>query len=108
MHACCEEERAKQKMEEELRLARTIQQSLLPGSLPAEGWLRASGSSLASHEVGGDYFDVTRVRSALLERRGGGCFGQGREFGAAGLAVAGRADHGDRAIPRRWGAGWNA
>ncbi len=56
-----EEERAKQKLEEELRLARTIQQSLLPGSLPAAGWLRAAGSSLASREVGGDYFDVTQV-----------------------------------------------
>ncbi|MEO8596789.1 MAG: SpoIIE family protein phosphatase [Candidatus Solibacter sp.] len=56
-----QEEQSKHKMEEELQLARTIQQSLLPGSLPSEGWLRASGSSLASHEVGGDYFDVTRV-----------------------------------------------
>jgi sigma-B regulation protein RsbU (phosphoserine phosphatase) len=56
-----EEERAKHKMEEELRLARTIQQSLLPGKLPAEGWLRACGSSVASHEVGGDYYDVTEV-----------------------------------------------
>ena len=56
-----EEERAKQQMEEELRLARTIQQSLLPGKLPAEGWLRACGSSVASHEVGGDYYDVTEV-----------------------------------------------
>jgi sigma-B regulation protein RsbU (phosphoserine phosphatase) len=56
-----QEEQAKQQMEEELRLARTIQQSLLPGSLPSEGWLRASGSSLASREVGGDYYDVARV-----------------------------------------------
>ncbi len=56
-----QEEQTKHQMEEELRLARTIQQSLLPGSLPSEGWLRASGSSLASHEVGGDYYDVTRV-----------------------------------------------
>ncbi|MGA2270389.1 MAG: SpoIIE family protein phosphatase [Bryobacteraceae bacterium] len=56
-----EEERAKHQMEQELRLARTIQQSLLPGKLPSEGWLRASGSSVASHEVGGDYFDVTPV-----------------------------------------------
>jgi serine phosphatase RsbU (regulator of sigma subunit) len=55
------EERAKQQMEEELGLARTIQRSLLPGKLPAEGWLRAAGSSVASHEVGGDYFDVTPV-----------------------------------------------
>ena len=58
-----QEERTKHQMEEELRLARTIQQSLLPGSLPREGWLRASGSSLASHQVGGDYYDVTRVSS---------------------------------------------
>ncbi len=56
-----EEERAKNQMEEELRLARTIQQSLLPGRLPETGWLRACGSSVASHQVGGDYFDVTEV-----------------------------------------------
>jgi len=56
-----EEERAKHQMEEELRLARTIQQSLLPGKLPAGGWLRACGSSVASHEVGGDYYDMTEV-----------------------------------------------
>jgi len=29
--------------------------------LPAEGWLRARGSSVASRQVGGDYFDVTEV-----------------------------------------------
>ena len=56
-----EEERAKQQMEEELRLARNIQQSLLPRALPSEGWMRACGSSVASREVGGDYFDVTEV-----------------------------------------------
>ncbi len=56
-----EEERGKHKMEEELRLARSIQQSLLPGCLPVEGWIRACGSSVASLEVGGDYFDVTPV-----------------------------------------------
>src|ERR1017187_10393389 len=39
-----QEEQAKHQMEDELRLARTIQQSLLPGRLPSEGWLRASGS----------------------------------------------------------------
>src|ERR1035437_9915857 len=56
-----EEERAKHRLDEELSLARTIQQSLLPRSLPAEGWLRASGSSVASRMVGGDYFDVPGV-----------------------------------------------
>ena len=56
-----EEERAKQQLEEELRLANTIQQSLLPGALPSSGWLRASGSSVASRQVGGDYYDVAQV-----------------------------------------------
>jgi len=53
-----EEERIKQKIEEELDVARTIQQSLLPRSLPADGWFRACGSSVASYQVGGDYYDV--------------------------------------------------
>jgi sigma-B regulation protein RsbU (phosphoserine phosphatase) len=56
-----EEESIKRRMEEELGLARTIQQSLLPGSLPAKGWMCAAGSSVASREVGGDYYDVTPV-----------------------------------------------
>jgi len=56
-----EEERGKHQMEEELKLARAIQQSLLPRELPSDGWVAASGSSVASHEVGGDYFDVNAV-----------------------------------------------
>ncbi len=56
-----QEEQSKHQMEEELRLARTIQQSLLPGRLPSNRWLRASGTSISSNEVGGDYFDVTSV-----------------------------------------------
>ena len=56
-----EEERAKQRLEEELEVARRIQQSLLPRSLPDTGWFRVCGSSLASHEVGGDYFDVVAL-----------------------------------------------
>jgi serine phosphatase RsbU (regulator of sigma subunit) len=53
-----DEERIKQKIEEELAVARTIQQGLLPRSLPSDGWFRACGSSVASHQVGGDYYDV--------------------------------------------------
>jgi serine phosphatase RsbU (regulator of sigma subunit) len=56
-----EEERGKRQMEEELQLARTIQQSLLPRTMPDEGWLLACGSSVSSHQVGGDYYDVTQV-----------------------------------------------
>ena len=75
------EERLKQKMEEELSVARTIQQNLLPRSLPVTGWLRACGSSVASHQVGGDYFDVLGDHRS---RR----VGQRRELGAAGRAAA--------------------
>ncbi len=59
-----EEERAKLRLEEELNLARTIQQSLLPGRMPVSGWVCARGSSIASHQVGGDYFDATAVDPA--------------------------------------------
>jgi sigma-B regulation protein RsbU (phosphoserine phosphatase) len=96
-----EEERAKQRIEEELGVARRIQQSLLPRSLPETGWFRACGSSLATHEVGGDYFDVVcispdawsmvvsdvagkGVSSALLAS-----FLQGAFLGAAGSAIPG-------------------
>jgi serine phosphatase RsbU (regulator of sigma subunit) len=59
-----EEQRQKEKIEEELSVARVIQQSLLPRRLPSEGWFRACGSSLASHQVGGDYFDVAEVTAS--------------------------------------------
>jgi serine phosphatase RsbU (regulator of sigma subunit) len=55
-----EEERIRQRIEEELAVARRIQQSLLPATLPDAGWFRICGSSEASHQVGGDYFDVAQ------------------------------------------------
>jgi sigma-B regulation protein RsbU (phosphoserine phosphatase) len=56
-----EEERAKQRIEEELDVARRIQQSLKPRSLPQEGWFVGCGSSESSHQVGGDYYDVVAI-----------------------------------------------
>jgi serine phosphatase RsbU (regulator of sigma subunit) len=56
-----EEERVKQRMEEELNIAREIQMSLQPKRLPTDGWFRVAGSSLPSHQVGGDYFDVRQI-----------------------------------------------
>ena len=53
-----EGERSRLRIEEELRIARSIQESLLPRKLPATGWLRAAGHSVPSHQVGGDYFDL--------------------------------------------------
>ncbi|HTA46506.1 MAG TPA: SpoIIE family protein phosphatase [Bryobacteraceae bacterium] len=58
-----EEERAKQRIEEELEVARNIQQSLTPRRLPQEGWFVVCGSSEASHQVGGDYYDVVALDS---------------------------------------------
>ena len=55
-----DEERKKQKMEQELRIAQTIQRDLLPDAAeyPQAGWLRAAGLSIPSKLVGGDYFDI--------------------------------------------------
>ena len=58
-----EEERAKERIESELNVAREIQQGLLPSSLPAAGWFRAVGASIPSTQVGGDYFDVRQVEA---------------------------------------------
>ena len=55
------EEREKKNLEQQLSIAREIQQSMLPASLPREGWLVAAGSSQACYQVGGDCFDVTQV-----------------------------------------------
>ena len=56
-----EEQRVKIRMEDELKIARDIQQGLLPPSLPSNGWFRAAGSSIPSTQVGGDYFDVRQI-----------------------------------------------
>jgi len=56
-----EEEREKQRLQEELNVARAIQRDLLPSQLPADGWFRAAGSSIPSRQVGGDYFDVRQI-----------------------------------------------
>ena len=56
-----EEQRAKQRIEEELDVARRIQHSLMPRQLPEKGWFVVCGSSESSHQVGGDYYDVVAI-----------------------------------------------
>jgi phosphoserine phosphatase RsbU/P len=56
-----EQERSKVRMEDELRIAREIQRGLQPVSMPNTGWFRAAGSSIASTQVGGDYFDIRQM-----------------------------------------------
>jgi phosphoserine phosphatase RsbU/P len=58
-----EQQRAKQRLEEELDIAREIQAGLLPPDLPESGWFRAAGSSLPSAQVGGDFFDIRRLHN---------------------------------------------
>jgi phosphoserine phosphatase RsbU/P len=56
-----EQQWERQRIDQELRIARQIQQSLLPRALPGTGWLRAAGSTTPSLQVGGDYFDLREV-----------------------------------------------
>jgi phosphoserine phosphatase RsbU/P len=55
------EEREKRQLEQELKIARGIQQAMLPPRLPEQGWLVAAGHSAACFDVGGDYFDVMQL-----------------------------------------------
>jgi sigma-B regulation protein RsbU (phosphoserine phosphatase) len=47
----------KQRMEDELRIARDIQAQLLPQNLPEVPGLEMVGANIPSKEVGGDYYD---------------------------------------------------
>ncbi|MBI4874978.1 MAG: SpoIIE family protein phosphatase [Acidobacteria bacterium] len=102
-----EGERAKLRLEKELSVAREIQASLLPKHLPAGGWFRAAGSSIPSHQVGGDSFDIRQlhpgawsvlvtdvsgkgVSSALLTSLLQGAFVMASESGLDMAEIAGR------------------
>jgi serine phosphatase RsbU (regulator of sigma subunit) len=64
-----ERERERQRLEQELSIARNIQQALLPRGLNDYPHLAVSGVHRPCHEVGGDYFDVVPVnddRTAIL------------------------------------------
>jgi sigma-B regulation protein RsbU (phosphoserine phosphatase) len=52
----------KQKMEDELVIAKEIQRGLLPSSLPEIPGFEFAASSLSSKQVGGDYYDVIPLR----------------------------------------------
>jgi len=56
-----EKERERQRMEQELSIARTIQQALLPHGLHDFPHLAVTGVHCPCTEVGGDYFDVVPV-----------------------------------------------
>lgn len=64
-----ERERERQRLEQELSIAREIQQALVPQGLQDYPHLAVTGMHRPCHEVGGDYFDVFPVsdgRTAIL------------------------------------------
>ncbi len=56
-----EETLEKQRLEEELKIASEIQQGLLPKSLPVIPHYQIAAKTIASKQVGGDYFDVVQL-----------------------------------------------
>ena len=56
-----EEALEKQRMEEELNLARSMQQGLLPSRFPELKDYEIAGLNIPSREVGGDYYDVIPI-----------------------------------------------
>jgi len=64
-----ERERERQRLEQELSIARDIQQALLPREFPRWPHLQVSGINQPCLTVGGDYFDVIELgsnRTALI------------------------------------------
>ncbi len=53
-----EERIEKRRMEEELNLAKTIQEGLLPSPIPEISGFDMEATNISSRQVGGDYFDV--------------------------------------------------
>jgi sigma-B regulation protein RsbU (phosphoserine phosphatase) len=56
----------KQKMEEEMALARNIQARLLPKTMPDIEHIRIHGINVPSKQVGGDYFDIINIEDQCL------------------------------------------
>ncbi|MBA4252067.1 MAG: hypothetical protein C0425_11490 [Chlorobiaceae bacterium] len=51
----------KQKMEEELELAKEIQKNLLPKSMPQLSDFEFDASTISSRQIGGDYYDLIKI-----------------------------------------------
>ncbi|MEX0994877.1 MAG: PP2C family protein-serine/threonine phosphatase [Balneolaceae bacterium] len=56
-----EERIEKERLEEELNIAKTIQQGLLPDPVPDIPTLELAAKNVSSRQVGGDYFDVVQT-----------------------------------------------
>lgn len=60
------EEAAKQKLEEEMAMARQIQSRLLPRRLPSAAGLEIDAVNISSKQVSGDYYDVIEREDGRL------------------------------------------
>lgn len=56
-----EERIEKERLEEELNIAKTIQQGLLPDPVPKIPGLDLTAKNVSSRQVGGDYFDIVQT-----------------------------------------------
>lgn len=56
-----EERIDKERMEEELSIAKSIQEGLLPDPIPEIEGVDLAASTISSREVGGDYFDIAKT-----------------------------------------------
>ncbi|MCR9131147.1 MAG: PP2C family protein-serine/threonine phosphatase [bacterium] len=56
-----EEQIVKKRLEEELNLAKTIQEGLLPSPIPKIPGMEIAAVNVSSRQVGGDYFDVLKL-----------------------------------------------
>ena len=61
-----EERIEKERLEEELNIAKSIQKGLLPDPIPACEKLDISADNISSYQVGGDYFDILETPAEHL------------------------------------------
>jgi sigma-B regulation protein RsbU (phosphoserine phosphatase) len=61
-----EERIEKERMEEELNIAKSIQQGLLPDPIPECDKLDIAAKNISSYQVGGDYFDILETPGEKL------------------------------------------
>lgn len=61
-----EERIEKERMEEELNIAKSIQRGLLPDPIPTSEKLDIAATNISSYQVGGDYYDILETPSGNL------------------------------------------
>ncbi len=59
-----EERIEKERLEKELKIARSIQEGLLPSVIPAVKGLEIAARNIPSQEVGGDYYDLIQLANS--------------------------------------------